>query len=48
MGKLWTNIGTSGWHHPYWIGNFYPEDIARRDMLSYFNSHLTGNVIWKG
>lgn len=29
-------IGTSGWSYDGWIGDFYPGDIEKRDMLSFY------------
>ncbi|HKI45001.1 MAG TPA: DUF72 domain-containing protein [Balneolales bacterium] len=29
-------IGTSGWSYDGWIGDFYPENIEKRDMLSFY------------
>ena len=29
-------IGTSGWSYDGWIGDFYPEDMEKRDMLSFY------------
>ncbi len=29
-------VGTSGYSYPEWKGNFYPEKIAAKDMLSYY------------
>lgn len=29
-------IGTSGWNYRHWKGNFYPEDIKKKDWFSYF------------
>ncbi len=34
------HIGTSGWNYDHWIGPFYPEDIDRQDMLSYYAKHF--------
>jgi uncharacterized protein YecE (DUF72 family) len=33
-GELW--IGTSGWHYRHWIGPFYPDDLAPRDLLRFY------------
>src|SRR5882724_3600727 len=30
------HIGTSGWHYDHWRGPFYPEDIAAKEMLSFY------------
>jgi Uncharacterized conserved protein len=29
-------IGTSGWHYDHWIGRFYPGDVAKGDLLSWY------------
>jgi uncharacterized protein YecE (DUF72 family) len=29
-------VGTSGYSYPAWKGNFYPEKIAAKDMLSFY------------
>ena len=29
-------VGTSGYSYPEWKGNFYPEKISAKDMLSYY------------
>ena len=29
-------VGTSGYSYPEWKGNFYPEKIAAKDMLSFY------------
>lgn len=29
-------IGTSGYDYPEWKGVFYPEDLPRKDFLSYY------------
>jgi uncharacterized protein YecE (DUF72 family) len=29
-------IGTSGWHYDHWVGPFYPPDIAKDRLLSYY------------
>ena len=33
-------LGTSGWSYNGWIGDFYPEDIDRREMLSFYTRHF--------
>lgn len=33
-------IGTSGYDYPEWKGVFYPEDLKRKDFLSYYASHF--------
>ena len=29
-------IGTSGYDYPEWKGIFYPQDLKRKDFLSYY------------
>jgi uncharacterized protein YecE (DUF72 family) len=29
-------IGTSGWHYAGWWGPFYPQDLKKKDALSYY------------
>ncbi len=29
-------IGTSGYHYPDWVGNFYPEGTKKKDMLQHY------------
>ena len=42
---LWCNemiyIGTSGYSFPDWKGNFYPEKIQQRDMLSFYSDRFS-------
>lgn len=38
MARFW--IGTSGWHYPHWIGNFYPEDLPTGEWLTYYARHF--------
>ena len=33
-------IGTSGYDYPEWKGPFYPEDLKRKDFLSYYASQF--------
>jgi uncharacterized protein YecE (DUF72 family) len=33
-------IGTSGWHYAGWWGPFYPEDVRKKDALSYYASRF--------
>ena len=33
-------IGTSGYDYPEWKGVFYPEDLKRKDFLSYYASQF--------
>lgn len=34
MDKLF--VGTSGWSYDSWIGDFYPEETQKPDMLKYY------------
>jgi uncharacterized protein YecE (DUF72 family) len=34
-------VGTSGYSYNEWKGNFYPEDIKSKDMLSYYSKHFS-------
>jgi uncharacterized protein YecE (DUF72 family) len=36
--KLW--VGTSGYSYKPWVGNFYPERLAAKDMLRFYGSRL--------
>ncbi len=33
-------IGTSGWHYKHWLGNFYPEKLPAKEMLSFYTEHF--------
>ncbi|WP_277620025.1 DUF72 domain-containing protein [Rufibacter ruber] len=33
-------IGTSGWHYPYWKGNFYPAGMASKDFTRHYIQYL--------
>lgn len=33
-------LGTSGWSYDNWIGDFYPDDIDKSDMLKYYARHF--------
>lgn len=33
-------IGTSGWHYKHWIGNFYPNNIRKKEFLKYYGNHF--------
>ena len=33
-------VGTSGYSYKEWKGNFYPEDLAAKEMLSYYSRRL--------
>lgn len=43
-------IGTSGYDYPEWKGVFYPEDLKRKDFLSYyatqFNALELNNIFY--
>lgn len=34
------HIGTSGWHYDHWRGPFYPEDLAKKEFLSFYRQHF--------
>jgi uncharacterized protein YecE (DUF72 family) len=34
------HVGTSGYSYKEWKGNFYPEDLLAKEMLSYYSRHL--------
>lgn len=36
--KLW--VGTSGYSYKAWLGNFYPERLAVKEMLRFYTSRL--------
>jgi uncharacterized protein YecE (DUF72 family) len=36
--KLW--VGTSGYSYKAWLGNFYPERLAAKEMLAFYASRL--------
>jgi uncharacterized protein YecE (DUF72 family) len=36
--KLW--VGTSGYSYKEWLGNFYPEGLASKEMLRFYASRL--------
>ena len=37
--KLW--VGTSGYSYKAWLGNFYPERLAAKEMLRFYASRLS-------
>ncbi len=37
-GKIY--IGTSGFYYTHWIGKFYPEDLRREEVLSFYSQHF--------
>jgi len=36
--KLW--VGTSGYSYKAWLGNFYPERLAAKEMLRFYSTRL--------
>jgi uncharacterized protein YecE (DUF72 family) len=38
MGKI--RVGTSGFSYDAWYGSFYPEDLRKDEMLSYYAKHF--------
>ena len=38
MSRFW--IGTSGWHYPHWVDNFYPEDLPSSRWLEFYARHF--------
>lgn len=34
------HIGTSGWHYKHWLGDFYPEKLPAKEMLSFYTKHF--------
>jgi len=34
-------IGATGWEHPAWRGNFYPDDMPDDWLLSYYNTQFS-------
>jgi len=38
MGKV--RVGTSGFKYDGWIGSFYPKELKKADMLSYYAEHF--------
>lgn len=46
------HIGSAGWDHPEWVGNFYPEDLPAEWRLSYYNTAYTCTYLsyeaWSG
>src|SRR5437870_9131270 len=34
------HVGTSGYSYKEWKGNFYPEDLPAKEMLSYYSRRL--------
>jgi uncharacterized protein YecE (DUF72 family) len=33
-------VGTSGWNYKHWVGQFYPDDLPQKQMLSFYASHF--------
>ncbi|WP_009961762.1 DUF72 domain-containing protein [Verrucomicrobium spinosum] len=42
-GNTW--IGTSGFQYPEWKGKFYPEDLSKAKMLTYYASQFNSTEI---
>jgi len=40
MNQDLVHIGTSGWHYNHWSGPFYPEDLAKKEFLSFYQQHF--------
>jgi uncharacterized protein YecE (DUF72 family) len=38
-------IGTSGWHYKDWWGPFFPNDIRKKDALSYYANQFTSTEL---
>jgi uncharacterized protein YecE (DUF72 family) len=38
MGNLF--IGTSGYNYPDWVGGFYPQDLSKKEWLSFYCRHF--------
>lgn len=34
------HVGTSGWHYKHWLGDFYPEKLPAKEMLSFYTQHF--------
>jgi uncharacterized protein YecE (DUF72 family) len=41
MNRGCIHIGTSGWHYPHWVGQFYPRTLSSDHFLPYYAQHLT-------
>jgi len=39
-GAMNLHVGTSGYSYKEWKGNFYPEDLPAKEMLSYYSRRL--------
>ena len=39
------HVGTSGYSYKEWKGNFYPEDLPAKEMLSYYSQRLPAGEI---
>jgi uncharacterized protein YecE (DUF72 family) len=33
-------IGTSGFYYPHWFGNFYPQDLKKAELLSFYSQRF--------
>src|SRR5512132_2979057 len=38
--RMKLHVGTSGYSYKEWKGNFYPEDLPAKEMLSYYSRRL--------
>src|SRR5207237_8732953 len=38
--KMNLHVGTSGYSYKEWKGNFYPEDLPAKEMLSFYSRRL--------
>lgn len=38
--KNMIRLGTSGWYYDGWVGEFYPDDIEKREWLVYYSKHF--------
>jgi uncharacterized protein YecE (DUF72 family) len=38
--KATIHIGTSGFYYNHWVGNFYPEDLKKKDWFEYYQKHF--------
>jgi uncharacterized protein YecE (DUF72 family) len=34
------HIGTSGWNYKHWLGRFYPDRFAAKEMLEFYSQHF--------
>ncbi len=40
MATYLVHHGAVGWHHPHWLGRFYPEDLPEDWMLTFYNTQF--------